>query len=181
MAASNQKSDLAQIVMLTFFLCAIFFTGWGLYSTTRVNSLEKERSVQAQRLKDLQKELAKKESQQIVKDERRRKQSAENSTQIDTAVQAVLAGSGLSLSKGEPSPPKTSGPAGNRVEEFSYSAEFKPADIDQVYRFLAMIEAQQPHLEFKKIKIRSKRRKPEDPDLWELDVTLVTYRLESGS
>ena len=180
MAASNQKSDLAQIVMLTFFLCAIFFTGWGIYSSTRVTALEKERNQQAQRMEDLQKELRKKESQQIVKDDRRRKKSAEVSTQIDTAVQSVLAGSGLILSKGEPSPPKTSGPAGKKVKEFSYSAEFKPADIDQVYRFLAMIEAQQPHLEFKKIKIRSKKRKAEDPDLWELDVTLVTYQVESG-
>ena len=119
MAASNQKSDLAQIVMLTFFLCAIFFTGWGIYSSTRVTALEKERNQQAQRMKDLQKELRKKESKQIVKDDRRRKKSAEVSTQIDTAVQSVLAGSGLILSKGEPSPPKTSGPVGKKVKEFS--------------------------------------------------------------
>ena len=180
MAAGTKKNDLTQIVMLTFFLCAVFFTIWGIWKSTRVATLRESRDMQAKRLVNLEKELKKPESQQAFKDDIRRKDSAENSGQIDSAVQTVLDRTQLKLKKGDPSgAPKQSGPAGNRVYEFQYTAYLNPAPIEEVYRFIAMLEAQQPHLEFKKVKVRNKKRKEEDPDEWELDLTLVTYTTES--
>ena len=179
MAAANKKSDFTQIVMLTFFLCAVFFTIWGIWSSAQSSSLREERDRQARLLANLEKELKKPESIQKLKDEVRRQESQENSGQIDSAVQSVLERARLVLKKGDPSPPKTSGPKGQRVQEFQYTASFNPASIDQVYTFIAMLEAQQPHLEFKKVKVRNKKRNPEDPDSWELDLTLVTYTVES--
>jgi len=177
-ASSGKNSDLVQIVLLTFALCAVFFTGWGIYSNYRGNKLIRERAVQLQRLKDLTRELRKSESRQILKNERRRKESEENSGQIDTAVASVLAKSNLRKATDNTDPPKPQGVGSQRVYEHTYRITFDPSPIDEVYRFLARLEAEQPHLEFKRVKVSSKKKREEDPDEWQLDLTLVTYTSE---
>ena len=115
MAASNQKSDLIQIVMLTFALCAVFFAGWGLFSNYKGNKLRTQRTVQLQRMKDLDKELRKTESKQVLKDDRRRKESEANSGQIDSAVASVLQSSNLRPATSNTDPPR-SHDTGRRIE-----------------------------------------------------------------
>ena len=37
MAASSKKNDFIQIVMLTFFLCSVFFAGLGIFFSAQVD------------------------------------------------------------------------------------------------------------------------------------------------
>lgn len=175
MAAANQKSDLVQIVLLTFALCAVFFTGWGIFSNFKANKTLAERKKQETSLKNLEQLLKDPQSVQSLKDHRRREESKENSGQIDTSVNFVLRGSRLTIADSNLSAPKGKGAGSSRVFEHQYDVTFNPAPIDDVYRFLARLEADQPHLEFRSITVRNRKRKPEDPDVWELDLTLVTY------
>jgi hypothetical protein len=180
MAASNQqKSDLLQIVLLTFFLCAVFFTGWGVFSNLRVSRLVTQRDREVTTMKNLEKELKDPKTIQTLRDQRARDESKKNSAQIDTAVAEVLKNSSLKIQSANPRPPKQQGGAGSRVLEHQYDVTFNPAPIDDVYAFLARLEAEQPHLEFRGLAVTSKKRKAEDADLWELDITLVTYTTES--
>ena len=179
MAASNQKNDLVQIVMLTFFLCTVFFTGLGIWYSMKVKGLTEDRGRLVRGLAGMERDFLKKDNIQIVKDERARQKSAENSGQIDTAVNSVLANSSLKINDLDSGDYKlvTSGP--DKFREYSYNATFDGAPIGEVLRFLGMLEAQQPHLECKKMKLKSKKRKPEDPDLWELNLSLITYTPDS--
>ncbi len=181
MAASNQKNDLVQIVMLTFFLCAVFFAGWGVFSNVKVQKNKSERDKQLANLKSLETLIENPASKESLKNDRRRKESEENSSRINVAVDAVLKKSTLEISKADSKPGRPAGGGGrqNRVFEYEYVVSFKPARIDEVYRFLAMLEQQAPHLEFKRIEVNSQKRKETDPDDWVLALTLVTYTTES--
>ncbi len=181
MAASNQKNDLVQIVMLTFFLCAVFFAGWGVFSNVKVQKNKQERDKQLANLKNLEELIKSPASKESLKNNRRRKESEENSSRINVAVDAVLKKSTLKIESADSSQgkPVGGGSKQSRVFEHQYRVTFNPARIDEVYRFLAMLEQQAPHLEFKKIKVTSKKRKETDPDDWELDLSLVTYTTES--
>jgi len=181
MAASNQqKSDLLQIVLLTFVLCTVFFAGWGIFSKLRGTRLVAERSREVTAMKSLEKELKDPKSVQALRDQRARDESKKNSAQIDAAVASVLQSSPLKIQSATPRPPKQQGGTGAaRVYEHEYKVIFNPAPIDDVYSFLARLEAEQPHLEFKALKVLSKKRKEEDPDHWELDIVLVTYTTDS--
>jgi hypothetical protein len=177
-ASSSQKSDLLQIVMLTFFLCAVFFTGWGIFSNLKTGRLLAERQSEARTLTNLERELKDAKSIQTLLAHRAREKSKEHSGQIDTAVSAVLKNSSLTYSTMDPRAPKPQGGGSSKVFEHTLKLVLNPAPINDVYTFLARLEAQAPHLSFRSLKISSKQRRPEDPDVWQLDVTLVTYTTE---
>lgn len=179
MAASNQqKSDLLQIVLLTFFLCAVFFTGWGVFSSLKASRLLAQRNREATNLKNLEKELRDPKTIQALRDQRAKEDSKKNSAQIDTAVASVLQSSSLKIQREDPRAAKPQGGSGSRVFEHQYDVTFNPAPIDDVLAFLARLGAEQPHLEFRKISIITKKKKEGDPDHWELDLQLVTYTTE---
>jgi hypothetical protein len=180
-AASNQqKSDLLQIVLLTFVLCTVFFAGWGVFSRLRGSRSIAQRDREVAAMKSLEKELKDPKSVQAIRDQRARDKSKENSAEIDAAVASVLQNSPMKIQKATPRPKKQQGGSGaTRVFEHEYKVTFNPAPIDEVFAFLARLEAEQPHLEFRGLSVMSKKRKEEDPDHWELDITLVTYTTES--
>ena len=175
-AKSQQKDDLLQIVLFTFCLCTVVFTGWGVFSNLRVKSLLKGREAEASNLKSLEKELRDPKNVQAFRDYQARLKSETNAGKhIDRAVAEVLKSSRLQISKNPPTPPK---PLGQGMFEYSYRVTFKPAQIDDAFSFLARLEAEAPHLEFRGVTVKSTKRKDDDPEEWELDVTLVTYAKE---
>ncbi len=174
-AAKSQKSDLLQIVMLTLFLCAVFFTGWGIFSNIKVGRLLEERRHEVANIKNLEKELKEPGSIQALRDFRAREESKKNTQQIDSAVTEVFKKSRLTLDRATPSPPKTTGSGSSRIHEHTYRVYANPASIDDVYTFLARLEADAPHLDFRSIRVSTKKKKVDDPDLWDLDLTLVMY------
>jgi len=178
-AADQRRSDLLQIVLLTFVLCTVFFAGWGIFSRMRGAKLVAQRGREVTAMKNLEKELKDPKSVQALRDQRAREESKKNSAQIDSAVASVLQSSPMKIQSATPRAPKPQGSGSSRVFEHQYDVTFNPAPIDDVFAFLARLEAEQPHLEFRSFSVVSKKRKADDPDHWELDMTLVTYTTES--
>ncbi|MHC4936808.1 MAG: hypothetical protein ACYTGJ_11400 [Planctomycetota bacterium] len=172
MAASSKKNDFIQIVMLTFFLCSVFFAGLGIFFSAQVDGLRAERDRGIQNLATMRKELLMKEAMDVVKDERARKASAENSAEIDTAVNSVLQTTSLKIEDATNNGSKPVGGGQSGVLEYSFNFKFQPAPIDQILRFLGLLEVKQPHLEFSKLKLNASKA---DPNLWTLDIALITY------
>jgi hypothetical protein len=178
-ARNQQQNDLLQNVLFTFCLCTVVFTGWGIWSSLRVNRLLAERKTEESNLKALARELRDPKNVQALRDYRARQESEKNSGQIDTAVSSVLKNSAnpLKIKLAPPTPPKV---IGQGITEHSHRVTFNPAPINDVYAFLALLEAEQPHLEFRSLTVKSAKKRDTDPDEWELDVTLVTYTKTSG-
>ncbi|MFQ5655307.1 MAG: hypothetical protein ACE5GW_11330, partial [Planctomycetota bacterium] len=153
---SHGSSDLLQIVILTLFLCAVFFGGWGLYSKFQYAKQHAARDKEAESHRKLKALLKKQESIDTLRNHRRREQSKKHSAEIDTAVQEVLDGMGNSAAKpvladSHLYPAKKEGSGDAAIYESEWSGKLAPMALKDHLAFLHRLEVDRPHIRFKRL------------------------------
>ncbi len=176
MAGKSSKSDLLQIVMMTLYLMAIFFGGWGAYNHYYLAAEERAyRTKQQAGLNRLKVVLKDPENQEALVQYLRVEESKKAGTdRLSAEVFEVLAEMGQKpeVESNRTQPSKGMGKGLTRHE---FDISFKPVSLQGgLLNFVQQMEGKKPHVSFDKVTF-SKRGKKSDEDKWTSDFTLVTY------
>ncbi len=185
-AGENTRDDLLQILIFTFFLCAIFFGGWGGWNYYKRSRESRPLRDRAQRhLREMEKMMRNVENREInarYQQEKKLKGNADQSLRnIALGVLDIMRSTDRpALQPGGRSDHKSSG----KFTEFEYSFALQPCTLNKIVRYVATLEESRPDVKITKMKAKRKRprgsaadAKPED--IWETDTfKIATYITE---
>jgi len=181
MAGNKSGNDTIQIILMTFYLMAIFFGCWGAW-----NHLYKDRKEVVKRDKERQ-NLARLES--LLKDPkskdtllsyRRIQESKANQGELSEEVYGVVKTIGNLNERIENRSNRAGARQSGGMVEVKTVFEFKPMELGAgLLHFVAAVETKLPHCSFSKVQLTRKAR-GEDADLWAAEMHIVTYRSKNN-
>lgn len=178
MAAKTSSNDLVQIIMLTFFLCALFFGGWGGYVWLQVNAAETTRASEEASLAKLDKMFRDSKNKEVLRNYQKVEQSR-NRVPGGVSINAMI----LTLDKikndqkwiirGTPLNPKT---LDGGVTESIFKLELGVRPLMNFVDFLYELELEYPQIKVQDFDLTRKKTK-DDPDgaNYSATINLVTY------
>ncbi|MEM7235985.1 MAG: hypothetical protein AAF517_27715 [Planctomycetota bacterium] len=181
MAKKNTASDALQIVMMTLYLMAVFFGGWGAYNHFfRVKDAREDRTRERAGLIQIQDMLAEDENKEALIQWRKRQESKNRGE--DNLLQSEV----LEVVQGLPRKPEIGSISGSKpssragVTELQCDVTFKPTSLQRgLLQFVQVLEASKPHISFERVVINQRnRRRSEGDDNWHAEFKLVTYTSE---
>ncbi len=171
MAAKSTKNDLIQITMLTFYLLALFFGGWGMYR--QFVSIEEEalRRDRENRNVDKLDELLKKDDTDQILREFQRKQALDDDD-LQTSVNDVISNM-PSLRPKKINPIRERSLGGGLTEE-TFNFSFEDTSLRQgLLNFIERLRDERPNIYVEKVNFRLRK-----DDQWTSDIRLVTYKTD---
>ncbi|MCA8959648.1 MAG: hypothetical protein KDC38_04010 [Planctomycetes bacterium] len=181
MAKKSSTNDILQIMMMTFYLMAVFFGGWGAYNHFfRVEEELARRDREQKGLIEVQKLLKDEENREALIQWRKREESKRaGDERLGREVSEVLAAlrPAPAIANQNSSPPKKQGKDGkDAVTLYEFNISFKPTSIQGgPLQFVQMVETLKPHLSFEKVEITKRSKKNTSEDNWASEFTIVNY------
>lgn len=177
-APKSTSNDLIQIVMLTLFLCALFFGGWGGYVWLQVSEAEDNRLKEERSATQLDKLLKDPKNKDAIRNYRLVRKSQEQAAgagglparigelnKIKEDVTWIVADS-------EPKPKDLD----DGVKQIQYKIDFGVRPLMNYVDFFYELELECPHIMVEDVSLTRKRTK-DDPDgeNYSGTVMLITY------
>ncbi|MBA4684617.1 MAG: hypothetical protein H2076_06470 [Planctomycetes bacterium] len=182
MSAKGNNNDLTQILLLTLYLCSAVFGVWGFWIKSQAANYENGIRREQVNLQNMRELLASAESKEVVLEHRRREESKKNASKISDVVIGIIDSMRNSTARPEI---KTANKdvKGQRdgIKKHIYNASFEERPIRDHVTFIANIQARAPHLGFEKVKMMNKSPRSEYQDVWDLQMTIVSYAGGEGS
>ena len=177
---SSSGKDFLQIVMMTFYLMAVFFAGWGGYNYWKVSGKRADRQKEETSLNNLQKLLAKQESKSTVRDWLRKEKSKERSTNLTDDVQDILQSLGSTAPTIKKSQRIKDKVLSANVVQKGLDLEFHETALTRLITLIYKLESEHPHIYFSGIDLKKKRARKgaESEDNWTSSITIGTYASE---
>lgn len=185
-AGENTRDDLLQILIFTFFLCAIFFGGWGGWNYYKWSRESRPLRDQAQRhIRDMEKMMRNVENRETnarYQQEKELKKNADQSLR-NIALGVLREMRSTDRPTLQPGGRWDSKPSG-KYTVLEYSFALQPCPLYKIVRYVATLEESRPDVKITKLKAKRKRlrgsaadAKPED--IWETDTfKIATYITE---
>ena len=173
-AKSSGTSDLIQIVMLTFFLCALFFGGWGGYVWWTVQGYEAKRDEAESDRKSLQSLFLNPKNINAEIEYQRRKGAGGENEDLIAAVDNVL---GQMQARSWVNTTRQSKPKriDEGIVERTYAVDFSERPLRDYVNFLAMMEHRKPHVLVEDLTLIRKKSKDGNPDLFRAKIVFLAY------
>ena len=165
MAAKSSSNDLIQIIMLTFFLCALFFGGWGGYVWLQVNAAETVRAAEEDSLAKLDKMFRDSKNKDILRNFQKVRQSRNRNT--GGASIGAMIGT-LDKIKSDVDwiqrlTPMRETSLDGGVTEVNFKIEFGVRPLMNYVDFFYELELEYPHIKVQDLDLSRKNTK-DDPD-----------------
>ena len=171
MASKSSKNDVLQIVMMTVYLMALFFGGWGAYNHYfRVADERRYRTLQQSGMTQLTKLLKAPENQEALLQYRRVKSSQEaGESWLSTEVTDVI-----NEMARKPAIKNTSSRS-KKQDWHQFSIVFEDTSLrDGLLSFIQQMEGKKPHISFSSVTLTNRGKKG-DEDRWTSDFNLVMF------
>ena len=181
MSNQSSRSDLLQIFIFTFFLCAVFFGAWGAYlKFFKVAELEGQRRTLNNDVTWIEKKFAEPKSREIVSNDIRRKQLEAQSKgrRLDQAIEELI---GQMPASGRPTIAKADTERDDKARGGLFKVEgkfeFQPTKLKYIMNLLQSVENDTPFYVTKVRVTRRRQKKGENlPEIWTTDdFRLVNY------
>ncbi len=177
--SSSGASDFLEILMLTSFMCALFFGAWGGYLHFKKSDLKDQVDFEYANLQNMKKLLSKKENIDTYTSDYRRKESQNGSESFRAAILQVVNDSGKALTMGKvrsTGAPKEKG----GMREDKASVDFnKNGKLTDYIRFYGFLKNRKPHIRVESVNLtRSSGRRRGGgaiADVWTNNMSILAY------
>ncbi len=169
---SSTKSDLFQILIFTFLLCALFFGAWGGYSKYSHGKLLDIRQKEKKNVERMQADLKNEENRQA-----RINYQRQQDLLADTAGEGITAVVQNTINRLPPSnrlkieSSDTDPKEDKNIIEYTTEIEFADTRLENVVKFAAELERERPDIRITRLNVvrklpRGKETAAELPDEW---------------
>ncbi len=179
---STTKRDLLQIMMFTFYLCALFFGAWGGYLHWQVKELAVQSKGHVDATRRMHDELKKDETRAMQKQYLQLQELKGGGKSLSYAVEQVRLSMADQVRPAIIDTRTNERKAGDKYTELEFSFKFEPTKLDHLIAFFGQLEANRPDIRVAKATLTKKRKPgtddaiPGDTDGWTAEaVKLVSY------